>query len=1035
MSETLLDALMKLYALLTNVRKESRLDSARNLIEQELLRNFNKEYVDQYLQRFNFYIQSFHKYSFSPIQSQVEQQSTDNYDQLYAICDELNKELERESKIWLFVQLLEFMRKEEKTSTIANEVIDKLSVGMLIDPVDYALLKTFILVGPMEVSDPDRVLIISGQEEPPLPKFKHLYNPKQQVYVWILYVKSTHTFIFRYSGDRNLYLNGHKVERNNAYILSVGSVIKTSRMPPVYYGKVSEVFVQKQESGRVILKARDVVYKFNDKQTGIHAFSFSGRSGQLVGIMGGSGTGKSTLLNVLNGSYRLSGGSIQINGLDICEHKEVLKGVIGYVPQEDLLIEELTVFENLYFNAKLCFSNFTEQEIINLVESALHDFDLVEARDLVVGSPLNKILSGGQRKRLNIALELMREPSILFVDEPTSGLSSMDSEKVMALLKRQTLKGKLVIINIHQPSSDIYKMLDKLLIIDKGGYIIYNGNPMDAIVYFKQKANYVNPEDSECYLCGSVKVEQPLSIIEARMVNPNGRLIRQRKTKPIEWYQNYQNDIESKFEWKKNTTPDEVEKLPHNLYNIPGRLRQFVIYTLRGSLSKYKDRQYMLITFLEAPILALILGLFTKFIVGTVSNPDQYIFSQNDNIPAYLFMAVTVALFLGLNVSAQDIIKDRKLLQREKFLNLSRFSYLTSKITTLFFISAIQTLSFVIIGNYILEIKGLNPSYWIILFSAACFSNLLGLNISSGIKSVVSIYILIPLILIPQLLFSGVIVNFDKLHTSIQSKDYVPRIADMMASRWAYEALAVNQYAHNRYERNFFEDDQKISMASYYYSLLIPALTQHNMESKNYLESGETDKAAAHQMVIENELVKIEDYLHSAFKFTPYQGAVPSLQYIQQTQSVLDSLAIVFQNQYRAARQHKDATYKQLAKELGGADKLFELKQDYHNNSLASQLLNKAELKQLVLKDNEYYPKKDPILRDGTSDWGRAHFFAPTKKFAGITIPTPFFNVLVIWFSTFLLYVTLYLDVLRRIIIYFEKFRLKRRFRIHLSKV
>ncbi|SMO50871.1 ABC-type multidrug transport system, ATPase component [Saccharicrinis carchari] len=1035
MSETLLDALMKLYALLTNVRKESRLDSARSLIEQELLRNFNKEYVDQYLQRFNFYIQSFHKYTYSPIRSEVEQQSSDNYDQLYSICDELNKELERESKIWLFVQLLEFMRKEEKTSTIANEVIDKLSIGMMIDPVDYALLKTFILVDPKEVSDPQKVLVISGQEEPPLPNFKHLYNPKQQVFVWILYIQSTNTFIFRYSGDRNLYLNGHKVERNNAYILSVGSVIKTSRMPPVYYGKVSEVFVQKKESGRIMLKARDVVYKFNDKQIGIHAFSFTGRSGQLVGIMGGSGTGKSTLLNVLNGSYRMSSGSIHINGLDIHEQKEALKGVIGHVPQEDLLIEELTVFENLYFNAELCFSDFTKPEIVSLVESALKDFDLVEARDMVVGSPLNKTLSGGQRKRLNIALELMREPSILFVDEPTSGLSSMDSEKVMALLKRQTLKGRLVILNIHQPSSDIYKMLDKLLIIDKGGYIIYNGNPMDAIVYFKQQANYVNPEDSECYLCGSVKVEQPLSIIEARMVNPDGRLIRKRKTKPVEWYHQYQNEIEQKFEWKKTDQPDEVEPLPPNLYNIPNRLRQFVIYTLRGSLSKYKDRQYMLITFLEAPILALILGLFTKFMAGTASDPNQYIFSQNDNIPAYLFMAVTVALFLGLNVSAEEIIKDRKLLQREKFLNLSRFSYLNSKITILFFISAIQTLSFVLIGNYILEIKGLNPSYWMILFSAACFSNMLGLNISSGIKSVVSIYILIPLILIPQLLFSGVIVNFDKLHNSIQTKDYVPRIADMMTSRWAYEALAVNQFAENRYERNFFEDDQTISESSYYYSLLIPALKQHNARINSLLMENKTEEAQAHRSIIETELTKMDKDLSADFKHAPYQGELPDESYTKQTELLLDSLAIIYQNKYKEARSNKDATYKQLANNMGGADALFKLKQQYHNNSLAAQLLNKTELKHLVLMDGEYIPKKDPVLRDGTSDWGRAHFFAPTKKFAGITIPTPFFNMLVIWFSTWLLYVTLYLDVLRRIIIYFEKFRLKRRFRIHLSKV
>ncbi|MGQ1787323.1 MULTISPECIES: ATP-binding cassette domain-containing protein [unclassified Saccharicrinis] len=1036
MSETLLDALMKLYALLTNVRKESRLDSARKLIEQELLRNFNKEYVDQYLQRFNFYIQSFHKYTYSPIKSKAEKQSTDNYNQLSSICDELNKELESESKIWLFVQLFEFMRKEEKISTIANEVVDKLSSGMMIDPVDYRLLKSFILQGPMEVNDPEKVLVISGQEEPPMPRFKHLYNPKQQVYVWVLYIKSTHTFIFRYSGDRNLYLNGHKVERNNSYILSVGSVIKTSRMSPVYYSKVAEVFVQKSEKGRIILKARDVVYKFNDKQTGIHRFSFTGRSGQLVGIMGGSGTGKSTLLNVLNGTYKLTGGSLRINGLDVHLHKEELKGVIGYVPQEDLLIEELTVFENLYFNAQLCFSDFSKEEIDELVNNAIKDFDLLEARDLIVGNPLNKILSGGQRKRLNIALELIREPSILFVDEPTSGLSSMDSEKVMVLLKRQTLKGKLVVINIHQPSSDLYKLLDKLLIIDKGGYIIYNGNPMDAIVYFKQKANYVNPEDSECYLCGNVKVEQPLRIIEGRMVNPNGRLIRERKIKPVEWYENYISDIESKFDWKKSEEPDEREKLPHNLYNIPGRIRQFLIYTYRDSLSKWKDRQYIMINFLEAPVLALILGFFTKFIIGTDTNPNLYIFSQNDNIPAYLFMTVVVALFLGLNVSAEEIIKDKKLLQREKFLNLSRFSYLNSKITILFVISAIQTLSLVLIGNHILEIQGLNLSYWLILFSTACFSNMLGLNISSGLKSVVAIYILIPLILVPQLLFSGVIVNFDKLHSSIAPKDYVPRIADVMTSRWAYEALAVNQFANNEYEKHFFEDEQIISQASYYLSLLIPRLKQHNLKCKDFLKAGNVSQAEAHNTLIIRELSKIEEkqIINLDHVVNPLSTNLSEYS-IERMSSTLDSLESFFQKQYKTSRNHKDNSFRELEAKLGGSDKLFEKKQKYHNKKLAAMLLKKGELKQITFKNGEYIPKKDPVLRNGSSEWGRAHFFAPNKKMAGITISTPIFNVLVIWLSTFLLYITLYLDVLRHIISYFEKFRLRRRFMVYLNKV
>ena len=152
---------------------------------------------------------------------------------------------------------------------------------------------------------------------------------------------------------------------------------------------------------------------------------------------------------------------------------------------------------------------------------------MIEARDLKVGDPINKILSGGQRKRLNIALEMMRLPSVLFVDEPTSGLSSMDSEKVMLL-------GRLVMCNIHQPSSDIFKLLDVLIIMDQGGRVIYSGNPIEAIVYFKTQSHYVNAEESECISCGNVSSEQIFRIIETKMMNEYGKQIRKRKRGPEE---------------------------------------------------------------------------------------------------------------------------------------------------------------------------------------------------------------------------------------------------------------------------------------------------------------------------------------------------------------------------------------------------------------------------------------------------------------------------------------------------------------------
>jgi ABC-type multidrug transport system ATPase subunit len=204
-----------------------------------------------------------------------------------------------------------------------------------------------------------------------------------------------------------------------------------------------------------VFTAGDIAFNYFNSKNGVKRFNLTEESGRLVGIIGGSGSGKSTLLNVLNGNLRPRQGTIKINGWDIHKNKEMVKGIIGYVPQDDLLIKELTVYENLFFNAKLCFDGYSDEMIRDVVEDALVDFDLVEASDLHVGDAFNTILSGGQRKRLNIALELIREPSILFVDEPTSGLSSSDRKRSLPA-KRQTLKATGD-RHMHQPSSDVFK--------------------------------------------------------------------------------------------------------------------------------------------------------------------------------------------------------------------------------------------------------------------------------------------------------------------------------------------------------------------------------------------------------------------------------------------------------------------------------------------------------------------------------------------------------------------------------------------------
>ena len=274
--------------------------------------------------------------------------------------------------------------------------------------------------------------------------------------------------------------------------------------------------------------------------------------------------------------------------------------------------------------------------------------------------------------------------------------------------------------------------------------------------------------------------------------------------------------------------------IPENYFSIPGLLMQSVIFFIRDLLSKLANRQYVMISLLGAPLLAFLMAYFTKYIT-----PTGYHFSENMNLPAYLFMSVITSLFLGLIISAEEIVKDRRILRRESFLNLSWFSYLNSKVMMMFLISAIQSFLFILIGNYILEIKGMTHSYWIVLFTTACVANMIGFNISSAFNSVITIYILIPFVIIPQLLFSGVMVKYDWLRSNNPaSYEYVPVIGDMMAARWSFEALVVDQFKNNRFEKNFFKYEADMSQADWYTIFLINnCLKSDLMICKKYMKS------------------------------------------------------------------------------------------------------------------------------------------------------------------------------------------------------
>ncbi|MBP5667516.1 MAG: ATP-binding cassette domain-containing protein, partial [Salinivirgaceae bacterium] len=803
---------------------------------------------------------------------------------------------------------------------------------------------------------------------------------------------------------------------NRTYMLPKGSAIRSPRIGSIYYSDIVSKFINAMNAEKVVFTAKGVEFRFKGSKNGLHNFNFCEQGGELIGIMGGSGVGKSTLLNVLNGNLQPQSGEILINGYNIYTEKEKLNGVIGFVPQDDLLIEELTVYQNLYYSAKLCFSDYTEEQIDEAVNKVLEDLDLKATADLVVGNPLNKTISGGQRKRLNIALELIREPLVMFVDEPTSGLSSMDSEMVMDLLKEQTLKGKLVIVNIHQPSSVIFKMFDKLLIMDKGGYLVYYGNPVDSVVYFKTMSNHVNATESECYHCGNINPEQVLQILESKVVDEYGRTTHKRKTTPEEWAAMYEEHSKSKIKFD-----TEKQDLPKNNFCIPGMFKQFRIFCERNILSKLANRQYMLINFLEAPVLALILAYFTKYIAGEGGNPNIFVFSGNENLPIYLFMGVVVSIFIGLTVSAEEIIRDRQLLKRESFLNLSHVSYLNSKIAVLFVISAIQTLSFVLIGNTIMEIHGMTLAHWLILFTASCVSNMIGLNISAALDSVVTIYILIPFLIVPQLLFSGTMVKFDKLNKAISSYDVVPVIGDLMPSRWAYEAMAVKQFRDNEYMKNFFLIEQKKSEAAYIGSYLVPALNNKIAKLAN------ADEETRNQIIglLHTEVTKINDRTPKQ-QFEDIDLLTPE-KYNDDVQenltSFLDKTAKLYQQKQNKAISVLDREISSLAEELGGNKALVELKKNYTNEALSNFVLNRVDIEKIHDMGDHFIQVSDPVYKEPESRCGRAHFYAPFKQIGNLQIDTFWFNIIVMWIMNGLLYVLLVCDGLRWTITKFSKRR------------
>jgi ABC-type multidrug transport system ATPase subunit len=1007
MSEEILKALMQLFAIIAK-QDDGSTEKQREFVKAFLESQLNQQKVTEYLKDYD------EKTGTESEQKEQGGKLTSVKDSVrtLVICRKINKTLTQKQKTIVLIRLFEMLMSEQLFTEQRMGIIRTVATVFNIYPEEIELINSFILAEePAQISSKEILLIGNDQDE--VIKHNYIFSAGLDKTIFILRIKSADLYFVKYGGSSEISINGLLFNIRKIYLFPQGS---TLRLPkgPVYYNDVVSRFLSSEVTNKLSFIAKNICYDFPNGKHGLINVNIAEEFG-LVGIMGASGSGKTTLLNVLSGIEAPSSGSVTLNGIDVHRDADEAKSMIGYIAQDDFLMEDLTVYENLFFNAKLCFSNLSDELIKEKVDKSLTELGLFEIRDIKVGTPLNKKISGGQRKRLNIALELIREPSVLFVDEPTSGLSSRDSENVMDLLKELSLQMKLIFVVIHQPSSDIFKMFDNLYILDTGGYPIYYGNPIEAVMYFKKATSQINSEVGECHACGNVNPELLFSIIESKEVDDFGHFTRQRIKIPAEWNELYLTSFEDR-------EVETVTTIPPRTFQIPAKLKQLGIFIKRDVLSKTGNLQYMLISLLEAPVMALFLTAIIKYV------PDRrsgYIFAQNENLPPYIFMSIVIALFIGLSVSAEEIFRDRKILKRERFLNLSRSSYLLSKVAILFTLSAVQMLIYIFIGNSILEIKGLTAEYWIVLFSAACFANILGLNISSAFNSAVTIYILIPLLIIPQMALGGAMFNFDKINKSFGGGNgKAPVIADAMASRWAYEALTVTQFKNNRYDKIFFDIDKIESHANYRQVFYIPELQKIVNESETLLGSQNPDN----QLLVSN-LNLLSNEFRSENEIFP-EIVMPDQEKLKagafnaeaaaECRAYLKRLEEKYITVFNAANSRKDNMIAGIENQLGGKGSYQDFRDMYHND-FVSEIARKVSEKTKIIRDGDHLIQNyEPVffapVKEDQAFSVRTHFFSPVKYFAWKQVDTIWFNLMMIWAMSVLLYLALYFDLLRKLI-------------------
>jgi ABC-type multidrug transport system ATPase subunit len=565
------------------------------------------------------------------------------------------------------------------------------------------------------------------------------------------------------------------------------------------------------------LEVREIRHEFAQGQKiALDSLHFTVDSGQMMAVMGPSGSGKTTLLKCLLGEITPTRFLAEIDGESFQLSKS--RRAIGYVPQDDLLFENLTVRENLYYCARIRMPHWTDRSRIEArIDYVLSLMGLSAKADLRVGNVMRKTLSGGERKRLNIALELLADPAVIILDEPTSGLSSKDSENLIEVLDELKHRGKIVIATIHQPNADLFQRFDRLLLLDTGGVQVFFGSTIEVFDYFDEELSRII-EDHEI-LSRKKELRLPdyfFDILEYREGRANNGL-RERKYPPAHWRDKYRRTrLFAMLQDDTGTTGDDSSTGKANAddshLSLTVRLRRWGFLLTRNIRNKLTNRLNLAITFVASPVL----GLIIAGILRSTPEGGLYLFRNNNNIGMFLFISIVIFLFLGMANSIHEIIAERRVIARERKLGLYSVNYLGVKTITLALITVVQVILYLLPSLPVLSIRGMFTGYFIYFLLSGGVGNAIGLTISAWLHDRETATNLMPYLLIPQILFAGVVIQFTDMNPAlrIHRSAAVPEFCELIPSRWLFEGLTVTQVKHNAWARIADRDYARMCKAS-----------------------------------------------------------------------------------------------------------------------------------------------------------------------------------------------------------------------------